>query len=47
MPADDILDNWEAGVEVPDIAANFRLSIEQVKAILTYAATHQDAPRPV
>src|ERR1700733_13447461 len=42
MPADDIVENWEAGVDEPDIATNFRLSIEQVKAILAYAATHQD-----
>lgn len=47
MPADDILENWEAGVDEPEIAQNFRLPIEHVKAILIYAATHQDAPRPV
>ncbi len=46
MPADDILENWEAGVDEPDIADYFRLPIEQVKAILSYAAVHQDAPRP-
>jgi uncharacterized protein (DUF433 family) len=47
MPADDIVENWEAGVEEFDIASNFRLPIAQVKAILSYAAVHQDAPRPV
>jgi uncharacterized protein (DUF433 family) len=47
MPADDIVDNWEAGVDEPDIAANFRLSAADVKAILSYAADHQDAPHPV
>ena len=47
MPADDIVENWEAGVDEPDIAANLRLPIVQVKAILSYAADHQDAPRPV
>jgi uncharacterized protein (DUF433 family) len=47
MPADDIVENWEAGVDEPEIAANFRLPIDQVKAILVYAASHQDAPRPV
>jgi uncharacterized protein (DUF433 family) len=47
MPADDIVANWEAGVDAPDIAANFRLPIPQVMAILSWAADHQDAPRPV
>ena len=47
MPADDIIDNWEAGVDEPDIAENFRLPVEQVKAILSYAARRQNAPRPV
>ena len=47
MPADDIVENWEAGVDEPDIAANFRLPIAQVKAILSYAADHKDAPHPV
>jgi uncharacterized protein (DUF433 family) len=47
MPADDIIENWEAGLDEPDIAANFRLPIAQVRAILSYAADHQDAPHPV
>lgn len=47
MPVNDIVENWEAGVDEPDIAENFKLPIEQVKAVLLYAATHQDAPRVV
>jgi uncharacterized protein (DUF433 family) len=47
MPADDILENWEAGLDESEIAANFRLPVDQVRAILVYAATHQDAPHPV
>ena len=47
MPVDDIVENWEAGVDEPEIAANFRLPIAQVKTILSYAADHQHAPRPV
>jgi uncharacterized protein (DUF433 family) len=47
MPVDDIVENWEAGVDEFDIAANFRLPVAEVKAILSYAAVHQDAPRPV
>jgi uncharacterized protein (DUF433 family) len=29
MPAEDIIENWEAGVDESDIAANFRLPVEQ------------------
>jgi uncharacterized protein (DUF433 family) len=47
MPADDIVDNWEAGLDEPEIASNFRLPIDDVKAILSHAASHQDVPRPV
>ncbi len=47
MPTDDIIENWEAGVDEPDIAENFQLPVEKVKAILSYAATHPNAPRPV
>ena len=47
MPVDDIVDNWEAGVDEPEIAVNFQLPIDEVKAILSYAANHQDAARPV
>ena len=47
MPADDIVENWEGGVDEQDIAANFRLPFTLVKAILSYAADHQDASRPI
>ena len=47
MPAEDIVENWEAGVDEAEIAANFCLPIALVKAVLSYAANHQDAPRPV
>jgi uncharacterized protein (DUF433 family) len=47
MPADDIVENWEAGVDESDIAEDFRLPIEQVHAILAYASGHQSAPHPV
>lgn len=45
MPVDDIVDNWEAGEDESEIAANFSLSLDQVKAVLAYAANHQNAPR--
>jgi len=47
MPAQDIVDNWEAGVDEAEIAELFRLPVDQVKAILSYAAQHQNDPRPV
>jgi uncharacterized protein (DUF433 family) len=47
MPVEDIVENWEAGLEEPEIAANFRLPLEQVKAVLAYAAAQQDEPHPV
>ena len=47
MPAHDIIENWEAGVDEPEIAENFCLPVEQVRAILSYAATYRNAPRPV
>ncbi len=43
MPADEIVENWEDGLDECEIAANFQLPVEQVKAILSYAAAHQDA----
>jgi uncharacterized protein (DUF433 family) len=47
MPVDDIVQNWEAGLDESDIAENFRLPVEQVKAILAYAAAREDAPHSV
>lgn len=34
MPAEDIVENGEAGVDEADIAANFRLPVAQVKAAI-------------
>jgi uncharacterized protein (DUF433 family) len=47
MPADDIVQNWEAGVDESEIASDFRLSVGEVKAILSYAALHQNESHPV
>jgi uncharacterized protein (DUF433 family) len=47
MPVDDIVDNREAGEDELEIAANFRLPVDQVKAVIEYVANHQSAPRPV
>lgn len=43
MPVDDIVENWELGLDESDIAANFGLLISQIKEILSYAANHKDA----
>ena len=43
MPAGDVVDNWEAGVDEAEIASNFRLTLQQVRAILAYAAEQQQA----
>jgi uncharacterized protein (DUF433 family) len=32
MPADDIVDNWEAGLDAPEIASDFRLPLDDVRA---------------
>ncbi len=47
MPADDIIENWEAGVEESAIADDFGIPIEQVQTILSWAARHQDAAHSV
>jgi uncharacterized protein (DUF433 family) len=47
MPVDDIVDNWETGLDETDIAANFRLPLAEVTAILAYAAAHQYGPHAV
>jgi uncharacterized protein (DUF433 family) len=46
MPADDIIENWEDGVSESEISANFGLPIEQVKAILSFAAKHGNVSGP-
>jgi uncharacterized protein (DUF433 family) len=42
MPVDDIVDNYEAGVEPLEIARLFELPLEQVLQVLTYAAKARD-----
>lgn len=47
MPVDDIVDNYQAGVEEEEIAEIFEIPLEQVHQVLIYAAQHNVAPRPV
>jgi len=45
MPADAIVDNFDYGVSVTEIADQFELPIEQVQVVLDYAAGHRIARR--
>ncbi len=47
MPVDDIVDNWEAGIDAPDIAEFFELRLGDVTAILKYASSHAHAQSSV
>jgi uncharacterized protein (DUF433 family) len=43
MPAGAIVDNFEHGVGVAEIAEQFELAAERVQAIVTYALSHRVA----
>jgi uncharacterized protein (DUF433 family) len=43
MPADAIVDNFEHGVSVAEIAEQFEVAPEQVMAIISYAQGHRVA----
>ena len=43
IPVEAILDNYESGSTVEEIVENFEVTLEQVKAIVAYAA--ERAPR--
>jgi len=45
MPAGAIVDNFDYGVTVAEIAEQFELSPDHVEAILTYAQSHRIAHR--
>jgi uncharacterized protein (DUF433 family) len=46
VPADQVIENHEAGESPEDIAYNFDLNLEDVRALLAYAASRQTALRP-
>ncbi|MDQ1450732.1 MAG: hypothetical protein QOE55_5508 [Acidobacteriaceae bacterium] len=46
VPADQVLENHNAGESVEDISYNFDLKPDDVKAVLTYAAGRQLTSRP-
>ena len=41
MPADDVVENYESGSPVQEIAENFGLKPQDIRTILNYAATHK------
>lgn len=43
MPANAIVDNFDHGLSVDEIAEQFELPAESVKAIVTYAKSHRVA----
>jgi uncharacterized protein (DUF433 family) len=45
MPVDAIVDNFDYGVSVAEIAEQFEIPPDRVEAILTYAKSHRIAHR--
>jgi uncharacterized protein (DUF433 family) len=41
VPADQVLENYDTGESVEDIAHNFDLKPDDIRAVLTYAAGRQ------
>jgi uncharacterized protein (DUF433 family) len=45
MPVNAIVDNFDYGVSVAEIAEQFELPPDRIEAILTYAKSHRSAHR--
>jgi uncharacterized protein (DUF433 family) len=45
MPVDAIVDNFDYGVSVEEIAEQFEIPADRVEAILNYAKSHRVAHR--
>ncbi len=45
VPADQVIENYDAGESPEDIAYNFDLSLDDIRAVLAYAASRQTALR--
>jgi uncharacterized protein (DUF433 family) len=45
MPVDAIVDNFDYGVSVAEIAEQFEVPPDRIEAILTYAKSHRIAHR--
>jgi uncharacterized protein (DUF433 family) len=46
VPADQVLENHDAGESVEDIAYNFDLKPDDIRAVLAYACRRQLTSRP-
>lgn len=46
LPADTIVENYEGGSPVEEIADNFDMPEQTIRDILTYAANKQKQPQP-
>jgi uncharacterized protein (DUF433 family) len=45
MPANAIIDNYDYGVSIAEIAEQFEITTDRIEAILTYAKSHRVAHR--
>ena len=45
MPVNAIVDNFDYGVSVAEIAAQFEVTPDRINAVLTYAKSHRIAHR--
>ncbi len=43
MPVNAIVDNFDYGVSVPEIAEQFELPLDRVEAVVAYAKSHRVA----
>lgn len=43
MPVDAIVDNFDYGLNIAEIAEQFEVSTEQIKAVISYAQDHRVA----
>jgi len=46
LPADTVLENYDGGSPVAEIAENFDVSEKTIREILSYAASRRKHPRP-
>jgi uncharacterized protein (DUF433 family) len=46
VPADQVIENYESGESVEDIAYNFDLKPEDIRGVLAFAAGRQPVSRP-
>lgn len=43
MPVDAIIENFDYGLTIPEIAEQFQVPAKQVEAVVTYAKSHRVA----